>query len=111
MPIKFKTIHKRLLTILILTLTLFMLGIFEEHPAAVEKYYSQGLYIFICSVLHPVFNIIPFSVGDLVYIAIVAYLIYLLVNLVVLLFKKQFRQIVNLSLGIVIGVQAGTLIF
>jgi hypothetical protein len=79
MPIKFKTIHKRLLTILILTLTLFMLGIFEEHPAAVEKYYSQGLYIFICSVLHPVFNIIPFSVGDLVYI--------------------------------VIGVQAGTLIF
>jgi hypothetical protein len=111
MPIKLKKIHKRLLTIFILAVTLFMLGIFEGHPAAVEKYYSQGLYVFICRVIHPVFNIVPFSVGDLLYIAVVAYLIYLLIKVVVLLFKGHFRQVLHLSLGLVIGVQAGMLVF
>jgi hypothetical protein len=111
MPIKLKTIHKRLLIIFILAVALFLLGIFEEHPTAIEKYYSQGLYIFICRVLHPVFNVIPFSIGDLLYIAVVGYFIYLLIRIIVLLFKKQFREVTNLSLGIIIGVQAGMLIF
>jgi hypothetical protein len=111
MPNKLKTIHKRLLTVLILAVTLYLLGIFEEHPDAVEKYYSKGLYVFICRVFHPVINIIPFSIGDLLYIGVVGYLLFLLGKIIALLFKKQFRRIVNLALGLVIGVQAGILVF
>lgn len=111
MPIKLKIIHKRLLSVVLLAAALYLLGVFQDHPAAVEKYYSQSLYVFICRVLHPVFNVIPFSIGDLLYVAVVGYFIYLLIKIIVLLFKKQFKRVVNLSLSLVIGVQAGMLIF
>ncbi len=88
-----------------------MLGLFEDHPHAVEKYYSEGVYVLICKIFHPLFNIIPFSVGDVIYIAVVIYLIYLFIRLIMLLFKKQFKQAGNLLLGVIIGVQTGMLIF
>jgi hypothetical protein len=111
MPYQFNKIHKRLFAIAILAITLFLLSVFEDHPAAVERYYSQGLYVAICRVLHPVLNIFPFSVGDLLYIAVVAWLIYLIIKLIVLVFKKQFKNAGALVLGIVIGVQIGVLVF
>ena len=111
MPIKLKVIHKRLLSVVLLAVALYLLGVFQEHPGAVEKYYSQGLYVFICRILHPVFNIIPFSIGDLLYIAVVGYFIYVLIKIIVLLFKKQFARVVNLILGLVVGVQAAMLVF
>ncbi|MFD2147155.1 DUF3810 domain-containing protein [Mucilaginibacter antarcticus] len=111
MPIKLKTIQKRLLTIFILAIVWFLLGIFQEHPQTVEKYYSNGLYVGICRVLHPILNIIPFSVGDIVYIGVVGFFIYLLFKIIYLLFKKQFMRVANLLLGIVAGVQAGMIVF
>jgi hypothetical protein len=111
MPYHFNKIHKRLLAIAILAITLFLLSVFEDHPAAVERYYSQGLYIGISRVLHPVLNIFPFSVGDIVYIAVVAWLIYLVIKLIVLAFKGQFKNAGILVLGIIIGVQTGMLVF
>jgi hypothetical protein len=90
---------------------LFLLGVFQEHPDAVERYYSQGLYVGICKILHPAFNIIPFSLGDVIYIAVVAYLIYIFFRLIYLLFKKQFGKALNLFLATIAGVQAGMLVF
>jgi len=111
MPVRFNKIQKQLTTILSLAIALFLLSVFEDHPAAVEKYYSQGLYVFICRVFHPILNIIPFSLGDVIYIGVVIYLIYLSVKLVTLLFKKQFKRAGSLMLGVVIGTQVGVLIF
>lgn len=111
MPSRLSKIQKQLITIFTLAIALFLLSVFEAHPAAVEKYYSQGLYVFICKVFHPVFNIIPFSLGDIVYILIVAYLIFLSVKLIALLFKKQFKLASGLVLGVIIGTQVGVLIF
>ncbi|MGF7082546.1 DUF3810 domain-containing protein [Mucilaginibacter sp. UYCu711] len=111
MPYQFNKIHKRLFAIAILAITLFLLAVFEDHPAAVERYYSQGLYVAVCRVLHPILNIFPFSVGDLLYIAVVAWLIYLFIKLIILAFKKQFKNAGTLVLGIIIGVQTGMLIF
>ncbi len=111
MPIKLTTTHKRLLSIVVLAIVLFLLGIFQQYPNAIEKYYSQGFYVWVCRVLHPVLNIIPFSVGDVIYIAVVAYLIYSFFRLIYLLFKKQFSQSLNLLLGTIAGVQAGMIIF
>lgn len=111
MPKRLGQIQKRLLAIGILAIALYLLGIFEAYPEAVEKYYSNGLYVFICRVLHPVFNLIPFSVGDVLYTTIVIYLIYVIVRLIAHLVKKRFKQAGNLALGIIIGVQAGMVIF
>ncbi|GAA4088848.1 DUF3810 domain-containing protein [Mucilaginibacter panaciglaebae] len=111
MPKGLNQIQKRLLTIGILAVALYLLGIFEDHPEAVEKYYSEGLYILLCKVFHPLFNIIPFSLGDVIYIAVVAYLIYCFVRLISLVFKRRFNQAGNLVLGLVIGIQMGLLIF
>lgn len=104
-------IQKRLLAIAVLAIALFMLSVFEAHPAAIERYYSDGLYVFICRVLHPVFNLFPFSVGDVLYIAVIVYLIWLFFRLIYLLFKKQFKHAGNLLLGLVIGIQTGMVVF
>jgi len=85
--------------------------LFAGHPHAVEKYYSQGLYPVICRLLHPVLNIFPFSVGDVLYTVVVAYLLYAFVRLIKLLFNKRFLQIGLLVTGVVIGVQTGILLF
>lgn len=104
-------IQKRFLAIGVLAVALYLLNIFEDYPAAVERYYSQGLYVFICKVFHPVFNLIPFSVGDVLYGIVIVYLAYLLVRFIGLLFKRQFKQAGNLVLGVIIGIQVGLLAF
>lgn len=110
MPRQLNKIQKRLLIIGILVILLFLLSVFEDHPAAVERYYTNGFYKAVW-ILHPLLNLIPFSVGDLLYIAVVAYLIYLLGKLIVLVFKKQFKQIGNLLLGLIIGIQLSIVVF
>lgn len=94
-----------------LLLAIVMLLQFADHPALVERYYSRGFYVFICRVFHPVLNIFPFSVGDVLYIAVIGYLLYTVVRFFKLLFKKQFKKVGMLMLGVVIGVQAAILAF
>jgi hypothetical protein len=102
---------KRAAAIILLALAIYLLMVFADHPQAVEKYYSQGFYLFLCRVLHPVFNLFPFSVGDVVYLAVIAYLIYAFIRLIKLLFKKRFKQVGLLLTGVVIGVQVSILMF
>jgi hypothetical protein len=106
-----KPLLKRVAVILALALAIYLLMLLAGHPQAIEKYYSQGLYPVICFILHPVLNIIPFSLGDVVYIAVVAYLIYAAIRLVKLLFKKRFLQAGLLIAGVVTGIQTGLLLF
>src|ERR1700754_1499833 len=97
-----KPLLKRIIALLLLALAIFMLMLLADHPALVEKYYSRGFYIFICRIWHPVLSLLPFIVG---------YLIYKVVMLFRLLFKRQFKQAGMVLLGLVIGVQAGILAF
>ena len=94
-----------------LFLTIYLLTVFADHPNAVEKYYSEGLYIFMCHILHPVFNLLPFSFGDVLYLAVIAYLIYAFIRLFALCIKKRFMQAGLLATGVGIGVLAGVLVF
>ncbi len=43
------------------------LRIISQYPDTIEKYYSNGLYIYISKVLNLLFGWIPFSVGDILY--------------------------------------------
>lgn len=81
------------------------------YPGIVEKYYSRGLYPVLCMVLHPVLNIFPFSVGDVLYVFAVITLIGSIVNMVRWAFRKQFAKALNILLGVVVGIEAGIVIF
>jgi hypothetical protein len=43
------------------------LRIIAQHPAIIEKYYAQGLYVYISKFLSLLFGWIPFSIGDILY--------------------------------------------
>lgn len=106
-----KPLFKRIIATLLLAMAIFILMALANHPVLIERYYSQGFYIFICRVFHPVLNLFPFSIGDILYIAVVGYLIYKTVRLFKLLFKKQFKQVGMQLLGLVIGIQVGIIAF
>lgn len=106
-----KALIKRGVAILVLIVAIYLLNVFADHPRAVERYYSEGLYPIICHILHPIFNLFPFSFGDVLYLAVIVYLIYALIRLIALCIKKRFMQAGLLATGITIGVFAGIFTF
>lgn len=60
--------------ILLIGLALFI-KIFSFYPNAVEKYYSQGLYVFTARLQRFFLGWIPFSLGDIFYVACFAFLV------------------------------------
>lgn len=109
-PVK-KQLKFKAIIIAILLAAIFLLTFFTGYPRAVEHYFSEALYPAICYLLHPLLNIFPFSVGDLLYIFTIVYLTYVLARVIKLLFKKQFVQSAFLVIGIIIKIQAAILIF
>jgi hypothetical protein len=106
-----KAISGRVIIIAALALANFLLMQFANYPQAVERYYSQGLYPAICWVLHPIFNLFPFSVGDVLYVVVIAYLLFAFVRFIVLLFKGQYKRMGLLMLRLIISVQIAVLVF
>ncbi|MDD3721090.1 MAG: DUF3810 domain-containing protein [Lutibacter sp.] len=60
----------KILTILLIMQWAF-LRIIAQYPAIIEKYYAQGLYVYISKFLRLLFGWIPFSVGDILYALLV----------------------------------------
>jgi hypothetical protein len=106
-----KSPAKQGLIILILGIVIYLLMQFANYPQAVERYYSNGVYRFICGMLHPLLNIFPFSVGDLIYLAVIAYLLYTLFRIVKLALKRRFAQAGTTLLKLVIAVQLAIIVF
>jgi hypothetical protein len=52
-----------------LAIVSILVKIFSLNPAAVEKYYTFGFYPVISSILRTLLGWIPFSVGDIFYVA------------------------------------------
>ncbi len=108
---KKKPIRARVIVILSLTLFIVLMMWFADYPNAVERYYSGGFYPVICHVFHPVFNLFPFSVGDIIYIVVVIYLIYALAQLIRMLLNRQRKPAWNFVLGITIGTEIAVIAF
>ncbi|HEY0244698.1 MAG TPA: DUF3810 domain-containing protein [Mucilaginibacter sp.] len=106
-----KKFSTRIITIIVLAVLIFLLFLLASYPQLVERYYSEGLYPVICKILHPVLNLFPFSVGDVLYIAVTCYLVYAVIIFIRLLFKKEFKSVLILVCEIVIQIQAALLIF
>jgi hypothetical protein len=105
------TLQGRLIIILLLTLAIYLLMLFADFPQAVERYYSNGLYPAISWVMHPVLNLFPFSIGDVLYILVIGYLLFSFVRFSYRLFKGRFRLVALSLTTIVIGVQFAILAF
>lgn len=73
--------------LILLVLLTISIKIFSLFPGAVERYYSDGIYLLISSIQRILFGWIPFSVGDILYALVV---IYLLVKIVAVV--KRFRR-------------------
>jgi hypothetical protein len=71
--------RRKITWIMLIVLTVGIV-IFSRFPAAVEKYYSTGLYPVIARGQRLLFGWIPFSVGDLLYGVVVVLLLYRLVR-------------------------------
>lgn len=104
-------IRSRLITIVILALAIFLLMFIAGYPDFVERYYSNGFYRAVCFIFHPVLNLFPFSVGDIIYILIIGYLLFAAIKLIRLLIRKQWRVAGIFTLGLIIGVQVFMLCF
>lgn len=102
---KEQPVRSRIVTVIILALLIFLLMLIADHPVFVERYYANGFYRGVIYVFHPVFNLIPFSTGDLIYIFVVGFLIYAALRLTRLLIKKQWREAGIFFLGLSIALQ------
>lgn len=66
--------------------------IFSFFPASVERFYSVGIYPAISGTQRMIFRWIPFSIGDLIYIAVAIRLLVSLVKWIIRLFRKQYHK-------------------
>lgn len=102
---------KRFIAVAALALLIFLLNLLTNYPDLVERYYSRGFYVSVCYVLHPVFNLFPFSIGDVLYTALVLYFVYFIGRLVYLLFTRKFKVIGKALLGFIIVTQVAYVSF
>lgn len=98
-------------TIGVLSLVLIIVFTLSAFPHIIEHYYAEGFFIYVSRTLHFIFNLIPFSFGDVLYIVTIGYLIYALIMAVRMAFKRLFKLLGLFILRFLIGIQAAILIF
>jgi hypothetical protein len=97
--------------ILLLVITIALLMVVSNYPAFIEHYYTRGFYRGVCFVLHPLFNLLPFSAGDVFYVVVVFLMLYVLYQLVLLLIRRHFERLLVLLLKIVAALLIGVVWF
>lgn len=70
--------NRKFILPIFLVLQIIFLKIIVFFPEVVERFYSNGLYVFISRFSRTVLGSIPFSVGDLIYGILIIYLIFTL---------------------------------
>ncbi|MFT4094575.1 MAG: DUF3810 domain-containing protein [Niabella sp.] len=76
----------------ILIVLFIAIQVIALNPAWVEKYYTYCLYPLIAGTLRFLFGWLPFSLGDILYLAAACFIVYNLVRLMRALVKKTMRR-------------------
>src|SRR5258708_6703305 len=63
--------------------------LFSFFPTAVEKYYSTGIYVFLSRLQRLLFGWLPFSFGDLLYLAAIIWLLFALVRMIRTFIRRE----------------------
>jgi len=72
--------HKKYALVYFLILQIISIRIVAFFPEFIEKYYSNGFYKITSNVLRKILGSIPFSVGDVIYGVVVAFLLYKIIK-------------------------------
>ncbi len=108
---KIMGLKKRLLlTGGLLLIIILMFGL-RDFPELVEKYYSSSVYPYIRNSLQFIFNLFPFSIGDLFYILIIISLAAGIVRIFRHSFNKRFREAAFVFLGLIFYSEIAFIIF
>jgi hypothetical protein len=87
-------LRKKIIRAVVLFFICVLIKIFSCFPAAVEKYYFGIIYPPLSKLFRILFGWIPFSIGDVLYIAVGVWILYLVVKFFRNVFKKKtsFRK-------------------
>ncbi|MEO6539536.1 MAG: DUF3810 domain-containing protein [Ferruginibacter sp.] len=85
-------LKKSLLFTLVLLVIALFIHIYSNDPVRVENQYSTGIYPVFSRILRYLFGWIPFSLGDVLYGAIIIWLIWKLLKGIKALFKRQVTR-------------------
>lgn len=72
-----------------------LIKIFSLDPAWVERYYTFGFYPVISRALRATLGWIPFSIGDIIYVAAFVYFVFKAWKLIRLLAKRQVKEFLS----------------
>lgn len=97
--------RSRLTRIAVFFILLVLIFSLKAYPESVERYYSGGFYSYIRGWFQFLFNYIPFSAGDVLYIAVVVLLAIGLIQLLKLVLRKKFRDAGFLFLGFILKLE------
>jgi hypothetical protein len=73
---------RRKITWICLVVLAAVIKLFSFFPDAVERYYSTGVYLLLSRLQRILFGWIPFSFGDLLYLAVIVWLVVALVRMI-----------------------------
>lgn len=101
----------RLAAIACMFIILIVIFSLRSYPEIAERYYSNVFYTFVRSGFLFLFNYIPFSVGDILYIIIIVLLIVGISRFTKFLIRRQFAQAGFIFLGFILKLQIGVALF
>lgn len=91
-------LHKQHLFTLVLVVTAAIIHIYSNDSTRVENQYASSIYPVFSRVLRYLFGWLPFSIGDLIYGAVILWLIWKIIGGFKAIFKKQVT-VKNVSTG------------
>ena len=106
-----KKVRVKIITIAALIILITLIIIFAGSPLLVERFYSEGFYPLLSHLLHHLFNIFPFSIGDLLYLSVIIYLLFRLALFFKRLFNRAFTRCGIMLLNLFISLQVAVIIF
>ncbi len=102
---KLRPVTHYVYAIAVLAVILTAIWLAGNHPALVEKWYARKLYMGISKISHGLLGWLPFSLGDVLYLCLIIYLICSLVQFVRCIAGKQLYKAGTKLLRFVIGLQ------
>ncbi|MFC4723534.1 DUF3810 domain-containing protein [Geojedonia litorea] len=99
--------NKKLIIGFSFVIQIIMLKVLANFPEFVERYYSNGLYVFISKLMRYSFGWLPFSMGDILYTLLAVYVI----RWFVLNRKRVLKDTKNFSLDILSAFSIGYFAF
>lgn len=104
-------LQRKIASIIASSLLIFLIFQLKRYPNSVEKYYSDIIYVQISSLLQISFNFIPFSVGDVFYLVIIAVFGRLIFNLLRSVVHWRWTLACSTALSAVLALQLLIVIF